>query len=188
MKGKIERLEVRCVNDGKNCDWNGNCDQLVHHLEHDCPAQIQACPNKCGGMFPRHLLTHHMEGQCGIPSPDKSSKQSNKNTSEKMATNKTGTSEADIKEMRVELEKMKTDLQQRFETLMESKEQASLLDHLENKLTKTITELQAETRATLEAYRAEFEERLRKIEEDSSKKENETEIQSSQLTIATKTG
>ncbi len=105
-----------------------------------------------------------------------------------MATNKTGTSEADIKEMRVELEKMKTDLQQRFETLMESKEQASLLDHLENKLTKTITELQAETRATLEAYRAEFEERLRKIEEDSSKKENETEIQSSQLTIATKTG
>ena len=95
--------------------------------------------------------------------------------------------EVKINEMREELEKIKTDLQQRFETLMESNEQPSLLDQLEKKLMKTITELQAETRATLDANKAEFEERLRKIE-DYSKKENETEIQSSQLAIATKTG
>ncbi len=62
MERKIQHHKVHCKND--ECDWKGELKDLKSHLLQECLIQVVACPNECGGMFPRHLLADHQMKQC----------------------------------------------------------------------------------------------------------------------------
>ena len=61
----IEELHVKCANHLSGCEWTGELRNIKTH-EKVCVHAIAPCPNKCGEKLPRHKLSEHTTGRCGM--------------------------------------------------------------------------------------------------------------------------
>ena len=152
------------MNRRKECQWNGKLQDLAHHLEHDCLEQLQACPNKCGGMFPRHLLSHHVKQQCSATSV---SSLKSEIKEDKTAATTTATStvtvpaeeQFDTTDVRREVE---LKVQEAVKDLMakNEREEKSSYHRLEEKLLETIKSYQEEAEKKFVDYQKEIEDKF----------------------------
>jgi len=63
----IKSLYVYCTNRAKGCEWQGEVNSIIDHLESNngCPYEEVVCPTNCDTKFlQRKLLNDHLENQC----------------------------------------------------------------------------------------------------------------------------
>ena len=63
---EIRSLHVMCTNKERDCEWQGELNDINNHLENSngCQFVNVACSNKCGKMLQRRYLTSHVETEC----------------------------------------------------------------------------------------------------------------------------
>jgi len=62
----VRSLRVFCTNKGKGCQWQGELNNIVNHLQtsNGCQFEEVPCPNNCGVTIQRHCLANHMKRKC----------------------------------------------------------------------------------------------------------------------------
>ncbi|XP_065914867.1 TNF receptor-associated factor 3-like [Dysidea avara] len=62
----VRSLHVLCTNKERGCEWQGEVNDIIGHLESNegCSFQDVKCPNECGKCTQRQYLTSHVENEC----------------------------------------------------------------------------------------------------------------------------
>lgn len=62
----VKSLRIFCVNKEKGCEWQGEVNHINNHLEKNTGCQYKdvKCPNGCGKMLQRGLLSNHEQDEC----------------------------------------------------------------------------------------------------------------------------
>ena len=62
----IRSLRVFCTNKEKGCEWQGEVNDIINHLENSngCQFEDVTCSNDCGKCLQRQYLTGHVEDEC----------------------------------------------------------------------------------------------------------------------------
>jgi len=62
----VRSLHVFCANKEKGCEWQGEVNYVINHLESNngCHFEKITCSNDCGKCFERQYLTSHIENEC----------------------------------------------------------------------------------------------------------------------------
>jgi len=63
---EVRSLHVFCTNKKKGCEWQGEVNDIDHHLERSngCQFEDVKCPNDCKMILQRQYLTSHVEDEC----------------------------------------------------------------------------------------------------------------------------
>ncbi|XP_065883099.1 TNF receptor-associated factor 2-like [Dysidea avara] len=59
----VRSLCVFCTNKDKGCEWQGEVNYIISHLE-GCQFEMVTCSNDCGKCFQWQYLTSHVENEC----------------------------------------------------------------------------------------------------------------------------
>ena len=64
----VKNLRVFCTNKELGCEWQGEVNDIVSHLQNDigCKFEEITCPNKCGKSLQRQYLTAHVDDECSL--------------------------------------------------------------------------------------------------------------------------
>ena len=63
-RGKVLELKVRCMNNGKGCEWVGELGDQDRHCTSRCQYVESVCQYGCGGSYPRFMLGKHEQDEC----------------------------------------------------------------------------------------------------------------------------
>ena len=65
---EIKSLHIYCTNKEKDCEWQGELNDIDGHLRNidGCQSVEVKCSNECGKMIQRRYLTSHVETECPI--------------------------------------------------------------------------------------------------------------------------
>ena len=63
---EVRGLHIYCINKRKGCKWQGELNNISHHLGNSDGCQFEEvdCFNECGKMLQRQYLTSHVETEC----------------------------------------------------------------------------------------------------------------------------
>ena len=63
---EVKGLHIYCTNKEKGCEWQGELNDIINHLENSdgCQFEEVKCSNECGKMMERRYLTNHVETEC----------------------------------------------------------------------------------------------------------------------------
>ena len=167
VERKIEQLQVWCLN-RKECEWSGTLEDLKHHLDQECLIQLTACPNQCGGMFPRRLLTQHQLKQCSsLPLASHENDSTSTKISRSELTTTTEQDDDDVRGLKKEIRTQAAILKDLM-SKVEHIEQNIQSHALEEKLVHIIKTGQQECIEKLTEYQKEIEDKLQKQQQEMS--------------------
>ncbi|XP_064461412.1 TNF receptor-associated factor 3-like [Ornithodoros turicata] len=61
----LQKLDVRCCNFNRGCDFVGSLERMKSHFLMDCEFHSLACKKCCATVLRKDIITHYMEEGCG---------------------------------------------------------------------------------------------------------------------------